>query len=86
MQPSTTNINHESIPFKLNVFLFGHENNESRSVKQFHKYSHKPIESGFSIDDDSDDDDHLILSGKSCLFYVCKCDLHFFRLLQLSPA
>lgn len=75
MKSSTTNINDQRIPFKSNVFLFGHEHDEKRSVKQFHKYTHKPIDSSFSIDDDSDDDDHLIMSGRSCLLCVCKCVL-----------
>jgi hypothetical protein len=68
---STTNKNnHTRIPYKLNVFLFGREQEQSRSVKKFHKYTHKPIESGFSMDEESDDDDHLIPSGKICFVYV----------------
>jgi hypothetical protein len=85
MQPSTTDMNHERIPYKLNVFLFGHEHTQSRNVKQFHKYSHTPIGTNFCIEEESDDDEHLILSGRICLFYVCKCVLQFFRLLHLSP-
>jgi hypothetical protein len=67
MQPSTTNVNQERIPFQLNAFLIGQNHHESRSVKQFHKYRHKAIETGFTIDHDSDDDEHFILSGRSCL-------------------
>lgn len=72
MQPTATDINHERIPYKLNVFLFGHNDNESQSVKQFQKYKHKPIKNNFSIDGDSDDDEDLILSGKNCLLCVCQ--------------
>jgi len=75
MQPSTTNTNHENIPYKLSVFLFGHEHDEPTSVTQFHKYTHEPNENRFNMDGDSDDDNHFILSGRSCLFCVCKCTL-----------
>ncbi len=71
MQPSTTDINHERIPYKLSVFLFEHDPPESKHVKQFHKYTHKPIENSFSINDDTDDDDHLILSGRYSVLCVC---------------
>ncbi len=75
MQPSTTNTNHENVPYKLSVFLFGHEHNEPTSLTQFHKYTHEPNENRFNMDGDSDDDNHFILSGRSCLFCVCKCAL-----------
>lgn len=88
MQPSTTNINHERVPYKLNVFLFGNEDKQARSVKRFHKYNENPIETGYSIDDDSDDDDDdpdLILSGRNYLFDVCKCVRQvFFSSLTVS--
>lgn len=68
MQQSTTNVDDDDhLPFKLNIFLFGHEH------KQFHKYSHQSIKSRFSAadnDDSDDDDDELILSGRNCLLYI----------------
>jgi hypothetical protein len=71
MQPPTTDTNHERLPYKLNVFLFGNDVNETKHVKQYHKYTHETMENSFSIDDDSDDDEHLILSGKNSVLCVC---------------
>jgi hypothetical protein len=72
MQSSTTNINHERTSFELSVFVFEHDYDKPTSPEQFHRYTRKLNESISSNDDDNDDDDHLILSGRKCLFYVCK--------------
>ena len=68
MQPSTTDIDQENPPYKLNVFLFGNDQIRSTNDKQFSKYTHKPNENDFSSDDDDED---TILSGRnSCLFFI----------------
>lgn len=70
MQPETTSINHERVPYKLSVFLFGNEDTQkTRCLKQFHRYNHEQIGTGYSMDED-DSDDELILSGR-ILFISC---------------
>jgi hypothetical protein len=63
---TTTNINAECTPLKTDVFLFGDDHIKQRRVKRFGNYTHEPNKNSFSMVDDSDDDDHLILSGRCC--------------------
>lgn len=56
---TSTDINHEQTPYKLNIFFFGQD---SRCVKPYPTYSYQRQ---CSVDDEEDsDDEHLILSGR----------------------
>jgi hypothetical protein len=72
---STTNIKKKHFPLGLNVLFIGHNHDEARSVEHFHEYIHEASEriSRCNKNNESDDDNHLLLSGRNCFFFCMGC-------------